>query len=144
MTGSYLLYRVLQPQRWRCVECVIHHEQDVREEQQYIYLARTNNNIVITVHELYCCLLAKCEALRTCRSGFSDRNTRLVRMKGSMQKKCSQLFKFTKTPIKMNLMSSSQECVRLMKSLIEINILCRNISEIWELTYFGSQRSPNQ
>ena len=24
---------VLQPPRWRCVECVIHHERDVREEQ---------------------------------------------------------------------------------------------------------------
>jgi len=37
--------RVLQPLRWRCVECAIHHERDVREEQQ-------------------------CEGLRTCRSGF--------------------------------------------------------------------------
>jgi len=48
---------LLQPLRWRCVECVIHHEQDVREEQQYIYVARTSNNRVIAVHELYCCLL---------------------------------------------------------------------------------------
>jgi len=24
---------LLQPLRWRCVECVIHHERDVREEQ---------------------------------------------------------------------------------------------------------------
>jgi len=23
---------VLQPLRWRCVECVIHHERDVRDE----------------------------------------------------------------------------------------------------------------
>ena len=28
-----LLYRVvLQPLRWRCIECAIHHERDVREE----------------------------------------------------------------------------------------------------------------
>jgi len=27
---------VLQPLWWRCVERVIHHERDVREEQQYI------------------------------------------------------------------------------------------------------------
>jgi len=38
---------LLQPLRWQCVECVIHHERDVREEQQYIYVARTSNNRVI-------------------------------------------------------------------------------------------------
>jgi len=27
---------LLQPLRWRCVDCVIHYEQDVRDEQQYI------------------------------------------------------------------------------------------------------------
>jgi len=26
------LCMVLQPLRWRCVDCVIHHERDVREE----------------------------------------------------------------------------------------------------------------
>jgi len=36
----------------------------------YIYVARTSNNRVIMVCELYCCLLPQCEALRTCRSGF--------------------------------------------------------------------------
>ena len=39
-----LIYVVLQPLRWRCVECVIHHERDVRDEQQYVYLARISNN----------------------------------------------------------------------------------------------------
>ena len=38
---------VLQPVRWRCVKCVIHHERDVHEEQQYLYVARTSNNGVI-------------------------------------------------------------------------------------------------
>jgi len=38
---------LLQPLRWRCFECVIHHERDVREEQQYIYVAQTSNNRVI-------------------------------------------------------------------------------------------------
>jgi len=61
---------LLQPLRWRCVECVIHHERDVREEQQYAYVARTSNNRVIMACELNCCLLPQCEALRTCRSGF--------------------------------------------------------------------------
>ena len=56
---------LLQPLRWCCVDCVIHHERDVREEQKYMYVARTRNNRVI-----YCCLLPRCEALRTCRSGF--------------------------------------------------------------------------
>jgi len=39
-----------------------------------IYVVRTSNNRVIAVHELYCCLLPRCEALHTCRSGFSDHN----------------------------------------------------------------------
>jgi len=38
---------LLQPFRWRCIKCVIHHKQDVHEEQQYIYMARTSNNRVI-------------------------------------------------------------------------------------------------
>ena len=54
-----------KPLRWCCVDCMIHHERDVRYEQKYIYVARTSNNRVI-----YCCLLPRCEALRTCRSGF--------------------------------------------------------------------------
>jgi len=66
---------LLQPLRWRCVQCVIHHERDVREEKHHIYAARTSNNRVIAAHDLYCCLLPQCEALRICRSGFSDRNS---------------------------------------------------------------------
>ena len=27
---------LLQPLRWCCVDCVIHHERDVREEQKYV------------------------------------------------------------------------------------------------------------
>jgi len=61
---------LLQPLRWCCVDCVIHHERDVREEQKYMYVARTSNNKVISSSDLYCCLLPRCEALRTCRSGF--------------------------------------------------------------------------
>ena len=49
---------------------MIHHERDVREEQKYMYVARTSNNRVISSGHLYCCLLPRCEALRTCRSGF--------------------------------------------------------------------------
>jgi len=28
---------VLQPLRWCCIDCVIHHEWDVREEQKYMH-----------------------------------------------------------------------------------------------------------
>jgi len=69
---------LMHPLRWRCVECVIHHERDVRKEQQYIYVVQTSNNRVIMACELYCCLLPQCEALRTRRSGFSDRNTTMA------------------------------------------------------------------
>jgi len=55
---------------WRCVECAVHHERNVCEEQHHICVARTSNNRVISSGELYCCLLPQCEALRTCRSGF--------------------------------------------------------------------------
>jgi len=65
---------LLQPLRWRCVDCAIHHERDMREEQQYIYVVRTSNNRVIVAGDLYCCLLPQFEALRTCRSGFPNRN----------------------------------------------------------------------
>ena len=37
-------FRMLQPLRLRCVDCVIHHERDVREEWKYIYVARASNN----------------------------------------------------------------------------------------------------
>jgi len=61
---------VLQPLRWCCVDCVIHHERDMREELKYMYVARTSNSRVISSGDLYCCLLSRCEALRTCHSGF--------------------------------------------------------------------------
>ena len=35
-----------------------------------MYVERTSNNRVISLGDLYCCLLPRCEALRTCRSGF--------------------------------------------------------------------------
>ena len=35
---------LLQPLRWRCVDYVIHHERDVREEQTHLCLTRASNN----------------------------------------------------------------------------------------------------
>jgi len=46
-SGCEHVMLVLQPLRWRCVDCVIHHERDVREEKRYMYVARTSNNRVI-------------------------------------------------------------------------------------------------
>jgi len=34
---------LLQPLWWCCVDCVIHHERDVREEQKYMYVTRTSD-----------------------------------------------------------------------------------------------------
>jgi len=61
---------LLQPLRWCCVDCMVHHKRDVREEQKYMHVGRTSNNKVISSGDLYCCLLPRCEALRTGRSGF--------------------------------------------------------------------------
>jgi len=61
---------LLQPLRWHCVDCVIHHKRNVCKEQQYLYVTQTRNNRVIVVCGLYCCLLPQCKALHICRSGF--------------------------------------------------------------------------
>ena len=61
---------LLQPIRWCCVDCVIHLERDMRENNTIIYVARASNSKRGCEHDLYCCLLPRCEALRTCRSGF--------------------------------------------------------------------------
>jgi len=39
-----------------------------------IYVARASNRKRDCEHDLYCCLLPQCEALRTCCSGFSERS----------------------------------------------------------------------
>jgi len=69
---------VLQPLRWCCVECVIHHERDVREEQHHT-------------------LLPQYEALRICRSGFPiatkwccDQDVKVVRSSAFTQRTCNR------------------------------------------------------
>ena len=54
---------LLQPLRWCCVECVIHHERDVCEEQKYMYVARTSNTINNLVILCVCTLLSQTENL---------------------------------------------------------------------------------
>ena len=43
-----------------------------------IYAARASNNKRDCGHDLYCCLLPRCEALRTCRSGFRSQQYHFV------------------------------------------------------------------
>jgi len=54
----------LQPLRWCCVKCVIHHERDVREEQHHTYMWRKQaiiewawhvNSIVACCHSAKLC-----------------------------------------------------------------------------------------
>jgi len=57
----------LQPLRWCCVDCVIHHERDVREEQHHTYMWREQpiiewswhvNSIVACYHSAKLCAYA--------------------------------------------------------------------------------------
>jgi len=54
------------------------------ENNTHIYVARTSNNRVISSGDLYCCLLLRCEALRTCRSSFLIA-TWLITLDGDVQ-----------------------------------------------------------
>jgi len=44
-----------------------------------IYVARARNSKRDCEYDLYCCLLPRCEALRTCRSGFPIATTAFTR-----------------------------------------------------------------
>ena len=52
---------LLQPLRWHCVDCVIHHERDVREEQYHRYMWREQAIIEWSwyVNSVACCHSAK-------------------------------------------------------------------------------------
>jgi len=39
-THAFIILVLLQPLRWRCTECAIHHERIVREEQHDTYMWR--------------------------------------------------------------------------------------------------------
>ena len=58
---------LLQPLRWCCVDCVIHHERNVREEQHHTYMWREQaiierswhvNSIVACCHSAKLCAYA--------------------------------------------------------------------------------------
>ena len=63
---------VLQPLHWRCAECAVHHEQNVREEQHHTYVARTSNNRVISSGERLSCTRLRILLNTICgKSGFN-------------------------------------------------------------------------
>ena len=83
---------LLQPLHWRCIECVIYHERDLRKNNTHIYVARTSNNeglwhvisIVACCHSVKLCALAA-QAFR------SQQNGAVTRMWRSCQVQLSQL-----------------------------------------------------
>ena len=66
---------LLQPLRWRCTDCVIHHERDVREQQ---CVARKSNNSVIAACELLLLLAATVRSFVHLPLGLSDRNQKVL------------------------------------------------------------------
>jgi len=72
---------LLQPLRWCCVDCMIHHEWDVREEQQYNTWRRQAIIQEIATHDLYCCLLpVRSFAYMPDRDFRSQQNIAVTRM----------------------------------------------------------------
>jgi len=68
---------MLQPLRWCCVDCVIHHERDVREEQQYICAAWASINKRDCDAWSLLLLAATVRSFAHMPLGISDRNNRM-------------------------------------------------------------------
>jgi len=69
---------LLQPLRWRCVDCVIHHERDVRQDNTIIYVERASNSkreIASKISIVDCCDGAK---LCAHDARVSDRNNAML------------------------------------------------------------------
>jgi len=66
---------MVQPLGWRCVKRVIHYERDVREEQQYIYVAWTSNNKRDCGSWSLLLLAATVRSFAHMLLGLSDRNS---------------------------------------------------------------------
>jgi len=62
---------LLQPLWWYCVDCVIHHKRDVREEYHHYYVCSANklNNRVISSGDLY---VACCHGVKLCAHAAWD------------------------------------------------------------------------
>jgi len=61
---------LLQPLRWCCVECAIHHERDVREEQHSIYLWR--KQAIIEWSRRVISIVACCHSAKLCAYAARD------------------------------------------------------------------------
>jgi len=107
-TGLY----VLQPLWWCCVDCVIHHERDVREEQHHTYMWREQAIIEWSWHMnsiVACCRSAKlcahaardfrsqhmitphnrfCDACEASKRWFSEPNAQKVGERLMQQLRC--------------------------------------------------------
>jgi len=66
---------LLQPLRWCCVKCVIHHERDVREEQHQTYMWRKQAIIEWWCMWTLLLLAATVRSFAHMPLGISDRNT---------------------------------------------------------------------
>ena len=64
------LWILLQPLRWRCVDCVIHHERDVREEQHHTYMWHQQAIIVWSWHAIS--IVACCHSVKLCTHAARD------------------------------------------------------------------------
>jgi len=61
---------LLQPLRWCCVGCVLHHERDVREEQKYMYTWR-EQAIIERLRRLIS-IVACCHIVKLCAHAARD------------------------------------------------------------------------
>ena len=61
---------LLQPLRWCCVDCVIHHERDVREEQHHTYMWREQAIIEWSWHVNS--IVACCHSAKLCAHAARD------------------------------------------------------------------------
>ena len=94
---------LLQPLRWCCVDCVIHHERDVREEQHHRYMWREQaitecswhvNSIVACCHSAKLCAYAARDFRSQQLSLLSNRADSLVTsvpFKGGQLRKCGEV-----------------------------------------------------
>ena len=84
---------LLQPLRWCCVDCVIHHERDVREEQHHRYIWREQAIIEWSWHVnsiVACCHSAKLSAFPIATKWCCDEDVKVVRSSAFTQRTCDR------------------------------------------------------
>jgi len=68
--GHFPRMPLLQPLRWCCVDCVIHHERDEREEQHHTYMWREQAMIEWSWHVNS--IVACCHSAKLCAHAARD------------------------------------------------------------------------